>query len=90
MRPLTLTFQIKFATKLWKILLLSIYVAKVDKVDSGSNCKNKIIKRLLFKYWNKVIDYTTLNVKQTCNYLYQAFNKTSILWHFDFKILYLD
>ena len=57
--------RISFTTKSSKNLVLSINVAKNDKVGikSRDNCKAEIVKKLTSKNLNRFINYLTPNVK---------------------------
>ena len=61
-------------------------MAEDTEVGSGSSdCKDKIVEKLLFKNLNRAISYLSYNIKQKLMQLKQAFTKTSILQTFDIE-----
>ena len=58
---------------------------KVGIIDGGNDCKNKIVKRLLFKNLNRGTSYLILNARQTFTQLSQAFTKFLTFWQFNLE-----
>ena len=56
---------------------------EVGIIDSGGNYKNKIVKRLFFKNFDKIVRYLTPKVKLIFTTLKKAFTKAPIFRHFD-------
>ena len=65
--------------RLSKNLRLSIDVLEKDEVNigDGGDCKNKRVKRSLFKKSNKVISYLTLDARVAFTQLRQMFAQSS-------------
>ena len=60
-------------------------MAESDKIGNGGNCKNKMIKKSLYKNLNGATDYLIPNVKQVFIYLRQVLIKALIFWYLDLK-----
>ena len=58
---------------------------EVCTVHDGGDCKNKTVKRSLFKILNGATGYLTLKARLAFTKLRKAFTKALILQHFDSK-----